>query len=165
MSSATLPDVCGPSLSSADHLCDDCSNMGHEIRQLCEIKDFTIPKSPASVERNRSTCAFCGMIASSLRLGSGESEQNIIIHSNRHPQASSRPTDGVNGLMVSFAPRDHQSVIFYTARMALATTEGQNLFLLFSDRVRCLGLIVDTGSVPFHRQICFRQTHQGRFES
>ena len=147
MTSTILPSVSGPSPGSADHLCDDCSNMGHEIRQLCEDKDFKISKPRASVERNRSTCAFCGVLAPHFRLVPGASEGNIDIFSNKPGWRSSRSdshydTNGIDELVI----RDRKGTGLIL--LDVLTTESESLFLLLIDKERCLGLTVDTGSAP-----------------
>ena len=106
MSSATLTDVSGLSLSSADRLCDDCRNMGHKIRQLCEVEGFTIPKPGALVRRSRSTCAFCEMIISRhWRLWQNEREW-IISKDTEWRKEDFRPTNGIDGLMVILEPQE-----------------------------------------------------------
>lgn len=137
MSSTTLPNVRDPSPWSADHLCDDCSNMGHEIRQLCEVKGSKISKSRALVEKNRSTCAFCGVIASRFELESGESEGEIDIYLGKRQSRSSRSgfhyvTEGIDQLGV-FCRKETAAI-----SMDVLTTESENLFLLLSFRERCL---------------------------
>jgi hypothetical protein len=122
MSSTTLPDVAGLSLSSADRLCDDCSNMGNEIRQLCEDEDFTISKPRASVDRNRLTCAFCGMIASRFWYASENEGDFIISNDTKWRNEDPRPTDGIDTLIIMLErPRPtHLREI----ELAVLTTEG-----------------------------------------
>lgn len=146
MSSTLSLSVCDPSPWSADHLCDDCSNMGNEIRQLCEKRGSEISKPVASVERNRSTCAFCGVISASLRLKPGDIVGELVIYYNKPRWRSSRSdshydTNGIDQLVVLRKGRGANFI-------DVLTTEGENLFLLLSDRERCLGLTVDTGSAP-----------------
>lgn len=124
MSSTTLPDVFSPSVSNADHLCDDCSSMGHEIRQLCEVKDYsiTISKPRASVARNRSTCAFCETIASHFRLESEEDEEDFRIQKD-----FTMGNDGICGPL--------HALTIYGERgryvgLDVFTTEGQRPFIL-----------------------------------
>jgi hypothetical protein len=121
--------------------------MGHEIRQLCEDKDFKISKPRASVERNRSTCAFCGVLAPHFRLVPGASEGNIDIFSNKPGWRSSRSdshydTNGIDELVI----RDRKGTGLIL--LDVLTTESESLFLLLIDKERCLGLTVDTGSAP-----------------
>lgn len=133
MPSTTWLTGSGRCLSSADHLCDDCSSLGYEIRQLCKVRDFKITKLKASVERNSSTCAFCQMIVSEVPFEVG-SKQEIFISSH------TRSPDGINRLHITGGWR--------SSSMVVSTTKGKTLFLLLGDRERCLGLIVDPGSAP-----------------
>ena len=120
LSSTTLPDICGPSLPSAGRLCDDCSSLGHEIRQLCEVKDYSLTKPRASVERNRTTCAFCEMIASRLLPKSAKSVGDFIIHNKTTNEAISlipRPTNGIDKLEVKLEREGY-------IKLAVLTNEG-----------------------------------------
>jgi hypothetical protein len=93
--------------------------MGHEIRQLCEIgKAFTITKPRALVKRNRSSCAFCEMIASRLRLGSEKNEGDNVTWRKGDP----RPGDGIDELTVVLENR--RSKRRRETKLAVFTTEG-----------------------------------------
>ncbi|KAL1795415.1 hypothetical protein ACET3X_005639 [Alternaria dauci] len=118
MSSATSPDLCSTSLASAGRLCDHCSNLGHEIRQLCEVKDFTISKPRPLVEENRLICAFCDLIASDPWLGSEDSEGDFIIHNKRYAsEYGVLPTDGIGEITI-------ESENGHTLKLAVFTTKG-----------------------------------------
>lgn len=120
MPSTTLPDICDPFLSSADHLYDDYSSLGHTIRQLCEGEDYSISRPRASVDRNSSNCEFCKIIASNPRLKSGT--RDFIIHNKSVlSERGSRPADSIDRLTVQRESR-------LCLRLPVFTTEGQELF-------------------------------------
>lgn len=115
MSSTKLSDVCGPSMSTAGRLCANCSGLGHEIRQLCETKDYLISKPRASVERYRSTCAFCEMIASIPWLKSWDIEGDFIIHRKPDPDDYyGQPADGINQLTIARESGHHVKLTVFT---------------------------------------------------
>ena len=137
MSSTTLPSAYDSSLSGVNHLCDECSNMGHEIKQLCEGNNLEIRKSRVSVQRNRSICAFCEVIASHFRLESGEDEGDFKIHNA-----------DIYGLLHGLNIWDGERPGFQHLELDVFTMEGLKPILLSDDRKIILRLIMDSGSIP-----------------